>query len=332
MSFRVTVKPSEHVFTVEARESILHAGLRAGLNLDYSCANGSCGQCRARLISGTLASIQHADHPLAPAEQQQGWFLMCCHRPDSDLLLEAHESGAAVEIPTQRLKARVAKVEQLQEEVVLLQLRTPRSQGLRFLAGQSVRLRFDGLAHERILPIASCPCDGLHLRFHLRRQPGDPFSAFVFDRLTKGREVALTGPCGDFTLDENSDRPLLLLAWESGFAHLESLVDHAIQLDPERSMHLYWLSGYPGGHYLSNYCRAWVDALDDFHYHSVDLAPAGADAAEPVLREIAARHGPLADWDAYLALPSGLAELAAGILGEAGLPMAQRHLIRVQFP
>ena len=43
---------------------------------------------------------------------------------------------------------------------------------------------------------------------------------------------------------------------------MASLIDHAIQQDPEREIHLYWLSAIPGGHYLSNHCRAWRDVLD----------------------------------------------------------------------
>ena len=66
----------------------------------------------------------------------------------------------------------------------------------------------------------------------------------------QGTEVTLRGPCGDFTLDEESLRPLVFIAWESGFAAVSSLIDHAIQKDENRSIDLYWLSAIPRGHYL----------------------------------------------------------------------------------
>ncbi len=331
MSYRITVQPSGHVFEAEAQENILQAGLRAGLNLNSRCGNGGCGGCRARLISGTLEATSHGDFVFSQAERLAGWFLPCRHRATSDLVIEAHETDSAAEIPEQHLVARVAKVERLQPEVILLQVRTPRSQGLQFLAGQGVNLSFPGML-PHFVPIASCPCDPRHLRFHLRYRAGDPFSEFVFGRLHKGREVVLQGPVGEFTLDEDSTRPLIFVAWESGFAPIESLIEHAIQRDAERPMHLYWLSGLPGGHYLSSCCRAWVDALDGFHYDAVDLAPAGHATLEGTLRAIVRDHVPLTDWDLYLSLPATAADSAARLLAAAGLPPGQRRLMSLQYP
>lgn len=321
MGHEVKLQPSGHAFEVQSRESILDAGLREGLNLDHSCANGSCGACRARLIAGDLELLHHHDYRFTPAEREQNYFLMCCHRPASAVEIEAHELGSATEIPEQHIRTKVHRIEPLRDDVVQLHLRTPRSASLLFLAGQSVELHLDGMKPVT-LPLASCPCDGMHLRLHVRRRPDDPFSELVFERLKKGREVVIRGPLGDFTLDDDSPRPILFLAWESGFAPIASLIDHAIQLDEARPMHLYWLSGRPGGRYLSNYCRAWQDALDDFHYHGIDLAPAGDGGFATAFAGIAARHGDLSGWDCYAVLPQAGLD-ALGLLRQAGLPDSQ---------
>jgi CDP-4-dehydro-6-deoxyglucose reductase len=326
MATRISVRPSGHVFQAEPSESILQAGLRAGLNLEHGCANGSCGECRARRISGSIETIRHFDYSFSASERQHGWFLMCSCRATSDAVIEARERGSAADVPTQRIPAKVSRVEQLQADVMQLTIRTPRSRGLNFLAGQNLGLNFDGL-DPCILPIASCPCDPVQLRFHLRRRPGDPFSDFVFDTLRRGAAVVLEGPCGDFTLDESSERPLVFVAWESGFSAVSSLIDHVIQKDENRSIDLYWLSEIERGHYLSNYCRAWRDILDDFRYHSIDLWPAGDDVLEDVLRRIVRVHSLLADHDYYLALPSHGIERALALLDEVDVPRAQ---VRVQ--
>lgn len=322
MSYRVTVRPSGHTFDAEPSETLLQAGLRVGLNLDHSCANGSCGGCRARLVSGTIAPLSHSDYRFSEHERQQGWFLMCSCRAAEDVVMEAHESGSAAEIAEQEVRAKVSRVEQLQDDVVQLTLRAPRSAGLHFLAGQSAALGFEGL-RPRMLSIASCPCDSIQLRFHLRRRDDDPFSGFVFDQLRKGREVLLRGPYGDFTLDEESERPLVFIAWESGFASVSSLIDHAIQKDENRSIDLYWLSAIPQGHYLSNYCRAWRDVLDDFRYHSIDLEPAGDERIDDVIERVVRVHSLLADHDYYLALPQGALDHARVLLDEADVPDEQ---------
>jgi len=326
MSYKITVRPSGHTFEAEPSETLLQAGLRAGLNLDHSCANGSCGECRTRLLSGEIAPLSHCDFHFTDLEKQQGWFLMCSSRPASDVELEAHESGSAAEIPEQHIRAKVSKVERLQEGVVQLTIRAPRSGGLRFLAGQGVTLCIDGM-RPKTLPIASCPCDAVQLRFHVRRRDADPFSDFVFNRLRKGRDVVLQGPRGDFTLDEESTRPLVFIAWESGFAPVSSLIDHTIQKDENRSMDLYWLSAIARGHYLSNYCRAWRDVLDDFRYHSIDLEPAGEERLEEVILRVARVHTSLDSCDYYLTLPEASLNSVKSLLSQAGVPDTQIRIV-----
>lgn len=324
MAFKITVKPSGHVFEAEPSETLLEAGLRAGLNLYHSCANGSCGQCTATLLRGQVEPARHCDYCFSDLQKQQGCFLLCSTRAASDIEIESQESGSAAEIPQQFVRAKVSRIERLQDDVIQLTLRTPRSGGLHFLAGQSVQLTFDGIA-PATLAIASCPCDSVQMRFHLRRRD-DAFSQLVFDGLRKGTEVALQGPCGDFTLDEESIRPLVFIAWESGFAAVSSLIDHAIQKDENRCIDLYWLSAIPRGHYLSNYCRAWRDVLDDFRYHSVDLHPAGDEYFASVAERVVRVHSLLADCDYYLALPEPAVDAVRRFLDEADVPLQQIHI------
>jgi len=115
----VRVRPSGHQFPVERAETILTAGLREGLNLDYHCGNGSCGECRARLLSGTVDSVCGSDFRFSPAEQARGYILTCCSTPSSDVEIEAHETGSAAEIPFQELDARIAKLERLSHQITL---------------------------------------------------------------------------------------------------------------------------------------------------------------------------------------------------------------------
>ena len=133
----------------------------------------------------------------------------------------------------------------------------------------------------------------------------------------------LHGPSGDFTLNEESDRPLVFIAWESGFAPVSSLIDHAIRKDENRSIDLYWLSSIARGHYLSNYCRAWRDVLDDFRYHSIDLEPAGSERLEPVIQRILRVHASLASCDFHLTLPEASLNAVKGFLQKAGVPDEQ---------
>jgi CDP-4-dehydro-6-deoxyglucose reductase len=321
MGHRVKVQGTGLSFEVQPKETLLDAGLRAGLNLPYNCGTGTCGGCRIRVVSGEVAETPF-DFRFTEAERAAGWVLPCRAETCSDLEIEARLLETAADVPEQRVLAKVSRVELLQPGMIQLAVRTPRTQTLQFLAGQRVSLGFAGLP-ARELSLASCPCDGMHLRFQIRRDDADPFAAFVFQRLRRGDRVELTGPMGRFLLHDESPRKRLFVAWESGFAPVSSIIDHALALDPDRTMHLYWLSAIPEGHYLSNYCRTWVDALDDFHYHSVDLAPWGEQTLEAALEGVLRDRPDLIDYDVYAALPEAVLEPARQRFMAQGLPPSQ---------
>ncbi len=64
---------------VAAGEPILDAGLRAGLNLPFSCRGGMCCTCRARLVEGRAE--MEVNYSLEPWEVQAGYVLTCQARP-----------------------------------------------------------------------------------------------------------------------------------------------------------------------------------------------------------------------------------------------------------
>jgi CDP-4-dehydro-6-deoxyglucose reductase len=317
MSAHVQVKPSGHEFFVDGNDSLLEAALRAGLSLDYGCSAGSCGKCKARVVSGEVHRLRHSDYAFSAAEKAAGVVLMCCHTAATDLVIEAREAHGAADMPLQTIDARVKAVSPMGEDMRLLHLQTPRSNRLRFLAGQSVRLAL-GAGAAASFPVASCPCDERNLHFHVRRRAAEAFAERVFAGLKDVDTVRVEGPRGEFVLDEDSTRPLVFVAFDTGFAPVKSLIEHAMALDASESLHLYWIAGGEGGHYLDNLCRSWGDALDNFHYHPI--------AAQAVLWPLLRDHPRLADSDVYVAGPAQAVHAAEFALLEHGVPRAQLRL------
>jgi CDP-4-dehydro-6-deoxyglucose reductase len=315
MTAHVRVRPSGREFLVDGDDTLLEAALRAGLALDYGCASGSCGKCKARLVSGEAHRARHSDYPLSAAEKNAGVLLLCCHTAATDLVIEAREARGPEDMPLQTIDARVKSVGPLGEGVRLLHLQTPRSNRLRFLAGQSACLSLG--AASAWLPIASCPCDERNLQFHVRRRDGDAFAERVFAGLEGVDTVRVEGPRGKFVLREDSDRPLVFIAGEGGFAPVKSLIEHAMALDTAESLDLCWSAG-ADGHYLDNLCRSWGDALDNFRYHPV--------ATPAALWQVLSDHPRLADCDVYVAGPAPWADELEFRLLEVGVPQAQLRI------
>ena len=269
MEYDVTLQPSGKVFVAHKNETILEAALRAGHNLKYQCDNGTCGGCKVRLLAGEINKIKPGEFVISEAEREQGYFLPCAHEACSDLVIEAGEYSHASDMPYQEILARTKKIEQVSPHIFILQLRTPRTKTLRFLAGQSVVVKLPDKS-TRTLQVASCPCNGMQLEFHISCREPDPFTEYLTRQLAVNDEVSISGPVGDFVLDEDSSRPLLFVAYDTGFAGVKSLIEHAIALELEQDIFLLRISCEPGQDYLHNVCRSWSDAIDNLYYRTYE--------------------------------------------------------------
>jgi len=331
MTAHVRLEPSGHEFFVDGGDNLLESALRAGLALDYGCSIGNCGQCKARIVSGQVQKTRHADYALTSAEKNAGVVLMCCNTAVIDLVIEAHEAHGAADMPRQVIEATVKAISPLLGETRLLHLQTPRTRRLRFLAGQSVALGIPG-GPSTSYPVASCPCDDRNLQFHIQRRAGDAFAEHVFAGLKGADTVRVDGPQGTFVLDENSLRPLVFVACETGFAPIKSLIEHAMALEAAETLHLYWIAAADSGRYFDNLCRSWDDALDNFTY--MPITPHGGamdeSAALDALEQILGRHANLPDCDVYVAGPPALTAAAVRLLPARGLPRARLILDTVE--
>jgi len=314
MTYPVTVSPSQTRFDCEEKESLLHAALRAGINVDHGCTNGGCGRCKVRLASGEIERIRNHDFVLTEAERAAGDILMCCHSARSELELEATIAHDGSDIPLQTIETKVRKLETIDANTLRLTLRTPRAKTLRFMAGQHARLKLNENL-QRELPIASCPCDGLNLEFHLHRDASDPLSDYLFERAKKNMPIEIEAPCGNFTLVENDPAPLLFIAWGTGFAPIHSLIENCLSLELSQNMDFHWVVHEHENHYANGYCRSVADAIDNFRYYAIRT-----DTAAEAIEQILAHYDSMSDWRSYIAAPPAIIDTVSENLIAHDLP------------
>lgn len=322
MTRTITFLPSGRTGEIEAHETVLDACLRSGLSPNYGCSNGNCGDCRARLVSGEVEKVKHHDYALSAAEKANGAFLMCAHRALSDIEIEADVTQSPEDIPRQVIETKVKEIEHLDPQVIRLHLQTPRSQRLRFVAGQSVTLRI-GDDIQTCIAVASCPCDDRNLHFHIPLIPGNAFSEAVFSGdLAPRASVTLGGPDrGEFHLDVQDERDSIILSWHTGFAPVISLIEQVMALEIEKGVHLYRFSPTPDHQYLANLCRSWADAYDNIR---AELMPdrltllSEVMACEAAFAGIAARYPNLSGHNIYVSGPPAFVEAARNVFAFSG--------------
>jgi len=329
----VRVHGTQRAFETRGEESLLDAAIRAGLSLPYGCGAGNCGLCRARLIDGSVQKTRHHDFSLPQAEQARGDFLMCSNRPDGDVTVEVEMAQDIAAIPMQTLSMKVKQVDVVSEGLIRLQLRVPRSQRVRFMAGQYATLTLENETSSESA-IASCPCDERFVEFHLRYLPGDDFSEYAFQSLRAGDGLTLQAPGGRFTFDDDSPRPALFAAFDTGFAAIKSLLEHVTARESEIPIHVYRICCSQEDLYLDNLCRAWADALDEVSYTAMVIGDtfekwaadelSGLDRVAAMLTQVLEDYPDLSGYDVYACAPEAVVERFEQLALNAGL-------IREQF-
>jgi ferredoxin-NADP reductase len=84
--YSVQFQRSRREITCVSTQSVLDAARQASVRLPSSCTQGMCGTCKAKLISGQV----HMEHKggIRQREIDQGYVLLCCSRPLSDLVVD----------------------------------------------------------------------------------------------------------------------------------------------------------------------------------------------------------------------------------------------------
>jgi len=211
-------------------EKILHAGLRHGVDLPYECATGTCGTCKARLVSG-----RHETHwPDAPGHRYlkgDGEILTCQSVAHEDCALEVSVLKAAEpETPAPRAIGGVLSAyRRLTHDVAAFDVHL--DEPLDFDAGQFALLTVPTVAGARAYSMVNFSRRSERLSFVVKKKPGGAVSDWLFGDPVEGTRLGLFAPLGHATFRPGLSRHVLCIAGGSGIAGMMSILSHATQAD-----------------------------------------------------------------------------------------------------
>ncbi|MGH8669586.1 MAG: 2Fe-2S iron-sulfur cluster-binding protein [Burkholderiales bacterium] len=209
-------------------ERILYAGLRAGIDLPYECATGTCGTCKAKRLSGHV----HEGWPQAPGRKfvkpQADELLMCQCVAQEALTLEVSkfvypvEPGACV---PQAGSGTLRSVRALAHDVLGFALEHARPRD--FDAGQFALLAPEGIAGHRAYSMCNFERGGRRLDFVIKRKADGAFSQWLFGADREGARLEVLAPLGKATFEPGLGKNLLCIAGGSGIAGIMSILARA---------------------------------------------------------------------------------------------------------
>lgn len=274
MSYSISIQSSGKSFQCQSDQDLLKAGIAAGLLLPFSCRSGMCRTCRGQVLHGAVdhggAHIKY----LSESEREQGFALLCCARPLSDLAIKVEEIDPLRGIQPKKMPARVLGLNFLTADVAVVTLGLPANEPMLFQAGQFVDV-FLANGLRRSYSIASTPtAEGVRqLELHIRHMPGGQFTDYVFKSMKVRDILKIEMPLGSFYLREDSQKHIVLLASGTGFAPIKAILGHCLNQSMTRPITVYW-----GGRRQSDlYMMDYVKQLAAEH-QSIKFVPVLSDA------------------------------------------------------
>jgi len=318
---------SECATEVRAGQSVLDAGLAAGVPLLHQCRSGSCSTCVARLVDGDAQTMPGCSATLLRSEVEAGQRLLCVTAALSDCRFElpyARDVGAQ---PVVEAHALVDAVERISSNVVRLSVTLAEDSWLACKPGQYVQVEVPGVGVMRSYSPVTTAADLPRMDFLIRLLPEGAMSDWLRRDARVDDVLRLSGPHGSFFLREQVRAPHIFVAGGTGLAPVLAMIDRLRQLGgrtppvllafgcaaPEQLFHLDEL----------DLRRHWMPRLEA--RICVDQgAGEGQFAGSPVA---ALQPGDVTDpaTVAYLCGPQGMIDAAREGLRALGLPADQMY-------
>ncbi|GAC1424802.1 MAG: hypothetical protein NVSMB6_25640 [Burkholderiaceae bacterium] len=273
--YTITIADTGQQFECAPDDTMLRAGLRAGLGLSYQCNVGSCGSCKTELLAGEVQSNWPGAPALNDRDRARNRVLGCQTRPLGDCIIQPrlgtqYETG---KLP-HRFTATLRMVRILTHD--MREFSFSMGATVDFLPGQYALLYFPGVDGPRAYSMSSIPAaGGATWDFIIKQMPGGAGSAALFERLAVGDSIAMDGPYGMAYLREESPRDIICIAGGSGLAPVLSIA-RGVAANPAmatRKLHLFY-----GGRGVRDLCgEEMLQTLPGFgtrfFYHPIISVP-----------------------------------------------------------
>lgn len=211
----------EIIVPVKNEDTVLNTLSEQKIYLPSACGGkATCGTCKFRLIEGG-GEVKPTELPfLSATEKENGIRLSCQVKVKDDM---------KIEIPKQLLnaksyKTRVTEIINQTYDIKLVKFKLLNPKEMVFKPGQFAQIVVPGIDVIRAYSIASNPAHPEEIELIIRQVPNGKATTFVHKALQVGDKITLTGPFGDFYLQEDSNRDMICIAGGSGKAPIRSIL------------------------------------------------------------------------------------------------------------
>jgi toluene monooxygenase electron transfer component len=219
---KIKISDSDMQYECADGDTILRAGLRAGMGMPYECSVGSCGTCKIELLEGTVDTLWTQAPGLSERDVKRGRSLACQSRPKSDCTIKVRlgKENASHHQPRQ-FDGTLVDVRNLTHDLREFRIRADRP--AEFLPGQYGLFALPGVSGMRAYSMSNISNPEGEWHFQIKRVPKGAGTTVLFDQTNVGDTIKLDGPFGLAYLRNQSPRDIVCIAGGSGLSPMVSI-------------------------------------------------------------------------------------------------------------
>ncbi len=240
----VTFKRDDITYQAEDGEWLYDACQEAGASVPFACKAGACATCATEVLEGEASLGEPRAREVRTLESNgldpQKYRLLCLGDVHGDLTLGESANAPEKKTALGVLNARVEAYRPL-TLTVCEQRFSLEGQGLVFHPGQYMIFRVPGIEQvvRRSYSISSTPSDTTHFEICVRAVSGGFCSNYIH-RLRPGNSIQVEGPYGEFALEKDSNREILMVATGTGISPIKSMILHLLEQNSRRRIRLFF--------------------------------------------------------------------------------------------
>lgn len=278
---------------------------------------GSCGTCKFRLIDYHEPPKPTEIGLLSKEEVENGIRLSCQTKVSTDLKIILPKGL----LTAKSFKGKVIKLDKMTYDIKLVRFRL--DEPMYFKPGQYGQIEVPGFDEVRAYSIASDSSNPYEIEFIIRQVPNGLASTFVNQALRIGDTVKLTGPFGDFYLQEESTKPIIMIAGGSGKAPIRSIIYRLMEQGFKREATYFFGARTEADLYLTDYFLDVSNRFPKFSYvpalsHEQKDSPWKGERG--LITEVVAKlTDDLSGHEAYLCGSPGMIDACVKVLKSKGM-------------
>lgn len=321
---RILTVNEDLAIQVNETDTLLNTLSKEKIFLPSACGGkATCGACKFRLIEGG-GDVSPVEEPFLNAEEKANNVRLACQTKV--------RSSMKIEVMRELLDAKeyrgtIEHLEDLTYDIKLVRIKLLDPDVMEFKPGQYAQIRIPGMEIERAYSIASNPKDNHHIEFIIRLVPKGKATTFVHKALENNDDIIITGPYGDFFLQEDSDKPIVCIAGGSGKAPIRSILSVLKDKGMPRKVYYFFGALTQNDLYMTEEFRKLEQEFPNFKYIPA-LSKAEDDdtwtGEKGLITDVVSRHfDDLSNHEAYLCGSPGMIDACIVRLKAAKMPEEQ---------